>query len=52
MRNTYSSVLVELEQERSVGRLRGAWKINIKGHLIEARYEDVEEVWLAQDSRP
>jgi hypothetical protein len=45
-----NSVLVELEQEWSLGRPRGAWEDNIKGHLIEVRHEDVEEVRLAQDS--
>ena len=50
MRNTYSSVLVELKQERSVGRLRGEWKDNIKSHFIEVRHEDAEQVRLAQDS--
>lgn len=51
MRNTYSSVLVELKQERSVGRPRGARKDNIKGHPIEVRHKDAEQVRLAQDSR-
>jgi len=43
-------VLVELEEEISLGRPRGAWEDNIKGHLIEVRHEDVEEIRLAQDS--
>jgi hypothetical protein len=45
-----NNVLVELEQERSLGRPRGAWADNIKGHLIDVRHEDAEEVRLAQDS--
>jgi len=49
MRNAENILVVKSEGKRSLGRPRHRWKDNIRIHLREMEWEDVNWMHLAQD---